>query len=39
MFWIDPVAHVGVVALTDRDFDTWAAEAWPALSDAILAAV
>jgi CubicO group peptidase (beta-lactamase class C family) len=39
MFWIDPVAQVGVVALTDRDFDTWAAEAWPALSDAILAAV
>lgn len=39
MFWIDPVARIGLVALTDRDFDTWAAEAWPALSDAVLAAV
>jgi CubicO group peptidase (beta-lactamase class C family) len=39
MFWIDPAAQIGVVALTDRDFDTWAAEAWPALSDAVLAAV
>jgi CubicO group peptidase (beta-lactamase class C family) len=39
MFWIDPVARVGLVALTDRDFDTWAADAWPALSDAVLAAV
>jgi CubicO group peptidase (beta-lactamase class C family) len=39
MFWIDPAAQIGVVALTDRDFDTWAAEAWPPLSDAVLAAV
>jgi CubicO group peptidase (beta-lactamase class C family) len=37
MFWIDPVAHLGLVALTDRAFDKWAAEAWPALSDAVLA--
>jgi CubicO group peptidase (beta-lactamase class C family) len=39
MFWIDPVARIGLVALTDRDFDKWAAQAWPALSDAVLAAV
>jgi CubicO group peptidase (beta-lactamase class C family) len=36
MFWIDPAARVGLVALADRDFDAWAAEAWPALSDAVL---
>jgi CubicO group peptidase (beta-lactamase class C family) len=39
MFWLDPVARVGLVALTDRAFDAWAAEAWPRLSDAVLAAV
>ncbi|MCU1659429.1 MAG: CubicO group peptidase beta-lactamase class family [Pseudonocardiales bacterium] len=39
MFWIDPIARVGLVALTDRDFDQWAAQAWPALSDAVLAAL
>jgi CubicO group peptidase (beta-lactamase class C family) len=39
MFWIDPVAGVGLVALTDRAFDKWAAQAWPALSDAVLATV
>jgi CubicO group peptidase (beta-lactamase class C family) len=38
MCWIDPVAGVGLVALTDRDFGPWAAQAWPALSDAVLAA-
>jgi len=38
MFWVDPVARVGLVALTDRDFDAWAADAWPRLSDAVLAA-
>lgn len=39
MFWVDPVAGVGLVALTDRAFDSWAADAWPRLSDAVLAAV
>lgn len=34
--WIDPQAQVGVVALTDRNFGKWAAEAWPVFSDAIL---
>jgi CubicO group peptidase (beta-lactamase class C family) len=37
MMWIDPEAGLGLVALTDRDFDDWAREAWPALSDAALA--
>lgn len=36
MFWIDPAAQLGVVALADRAFGPWAAEAWPALSDAVL---
>ena len=39
MFWIDPVARIGLVALTDRAFDIWATQAWPRLSDAVLAAV
>lgn len=46
MLWVDPQAiasvSVGLVALTDRDFDTWrdiALAEWPALSDAVLAAV
>lgn len=39
MLWVDPVAEVGLVALTDRDFDRWAAEAWPRLADAVLAAL
>ena len=38
MFWIDPAAGVGLVALADRNFGPWAAEAWPALSDTVLAA-
>lgn len=38
MLWIDPDAELGLIALTDRDFGPWAAEAWPALSDAVLAA-
>ena len=37
MFWVDPTAGLGLVALTDRDFGPWAAEAWPQLSDAVLA--
>ncbi|MGI8880145.1 MAG: serine hydrolase domain-containing protein [Jatrophihabitans sp.] len=38
MFWVDPVRRLGLVALTDRAFDVWAAAAWPELSDAVLAA-
>jgi CubicO group peptidase (beta-lactamase class C family) len=37
MLWVDPIADVVLVALTDREFDAWAAEAWPRLSDAVLA--
>ena len=37
MLWIDPRARLALVALADRDFGDWAAEAWPALSDAVLA--
>jgi CubicO group peptidase (beta-lactamase class C family) len=40
MMWVDPLADVGVVALTDRSFDEWSADAlrlWPEFSDAVLA--
>lgn len=40
MMWVDPVAGVALVALTDLAFDDWAATAlqvWPALSDAVVA--
>ncbi|UPK76384.1 beta-lactamase family protein [Nocardioidaceae bacterium SCSIO 66511] len=35
--WVDPRAGAACVVLTDRDFGPWAAEAWPVLTDAILA--
>ncbi len=34
--WVDPVAGVTCAALCDRPFGPWAADAWPALSDAVL---
>jgi CubicO group peptidase (beta-lactamase class C family) len=40
MMWVDPLAQVGVVALTDRPFDDWseqAIERWSVFSDAALA--
>ncbi|MEY2421200.1 MAG: hypothetical protein QOI95_1267 [Acidimicrobiaceae bacterium] len=37
MFWVDPIAGVALVCLTDRDFGPWAIEAWPNLSQAVLA--
>jgi len=40
LLWVEPGAHVACVALTDRPFNDWSAEAlqlWPALSDAVLA--
>lgn len=40
MMWIDPVAGISLIALTDRAFDLWAADAlqlWPQLSDAVIA--
>jgi CubicO group peptidase (beta-lactamase class C family) len=35
--WVDPVAGLALACLTDRPFGAWAGEAWPALSDAVLA--
>jgi CubicO group peptidase (beta-lactamase class C family) len=37
--WVDPDAGVACVALTDRDFGPWSAEAWPAFTDGVLAAL
>jgi len=36
-FWVDPEAGVALACLTDLEFGDWAVEAWPALSDAVLA--
>lgn len=36
--WVDPVAGLACVGLADRDFGPWAVDAWPPLSDAVLAA-
>jgi CubicO group peptidase (beta-lactamase class C family) len=35
--WVDPIRGRGLVVLTDRDFDTWAHDRWPAVSDAVVA--
>jgi CubicO group peptidase (beta-lactamase class C family) len=35
--WVDPDADVALGCLTDLDFGDWAKEAWPKLSDAVLA--
>ncbi|RKN12065.1 serine hydrolase domain-containing protein [Streptomyces radicis] len=35
--WVDPDAAAACVALTDRAFGSWAAEAWPPFTDAVLA--
>lgn len=42
LLWMDPVADVACIALTDRMFDEWSADAlrlWPQFSDAVLAEV
>jgi CubicO group peptidase (beta-lactamase class C family) len=36
--WIDPVAELGLVQLTDREFGPWALAVWPSFSDSVLAA-
>ncbi|MGO9500245.1 MAG: serine hydrolase domain-containing protein [Streptosporangiaceae bacterium] len=36
--WVDPVAGIACAGLADRDFGPWAAQAWPRLSDDVLAA-
>jgi len=35
--WVEPAAEIALVVLTDREFGPWALEAWPALSDGVLA--
>ncbi|MFL6138402.1 MAG: serine hydrolase domain-containing protein [Frankiaceae bacterium] len=35
--WVDPVAGAACICLTDRTFAQWAVDAWPPLTDAILA--
>jgi CubicO group peptidase (beta-lactamase class C family) len=35
--WVDPEPGIACVCLTDREFGPWALEAWPRLSDAVLA--
>lgn len=35
--WIDPQAGILCAGLADRPFGVWAARAWPALADAVLA--
>jgi CubicO group peptidase (beta-lactamase class C family) len=35
--WVDPEAGLACGVLTDRRFGDWAKEAWPALSDSVLA--
>jgi CubicO group peptidase (beta-lactamase class C family) len=37
--WVDPDAGLACASLGDRDFGGWAADAWPALSDAVLAEI
>jgi CubicO group peptidase (beta-lactamase class C family) len=34
--WVDPEARMVCAALADRDFDDWAKQAWPRLSDDLL---
>jgi CubicO group peptidase (beta-lactamase class C family) len=35
--WADPAVGIACACLTDLDFGDWALDAWPALSDAVLA--
>jgi CubicO group peptidase (beta-lactamase class C family) len=35
--WVDPEAGVACASLADRQFGQWAKDAWPRLSDAVLA--
>jgi CubicO group peptidase (beta-lactamase class C family) len=35
--WVDPGPGIACACLTDREFGPWALEAWPPLSDAVLA--
>jgi CubicO group peptidase (beta-lactamase class C family) len=35
--WVEPEVGIACAALAEREFGDWAKEAWPALSDAVLA--
>jgi CubicO group peptidase (beta-lactamase class C family) len=35
--WVDPDAGIALACLTDEPFGAWAADAWPRLSDAVIA--
>ena len=35
--WVDPAARLACACLTDREFDSWAQQAWPELSDTVFA--
>jgi CubicO group peptidase (beta-lactamase class C family) len=35
--WVDPELDAALMCLSDREFDDWALEAWPVLSDAVIA--
>jgi len=35
--WVDPAAGLACACVTNRDFGPWAAEAWPTLSDGVIA--
>lgn len=35
--WVDPQADIACACLTDREFGDWSLEAWPRLSDDVLA--
>jgi CubicO group peptidase (beta-lactamase class C family) len=34
--WVDPVADVACVMITEREFDEWGMEHWPTFNDAVL---
>jgi CubicO group peptidase (beta-lactamase class C family) len=36
--WVDPIAPLALVVLTDREYGPWALEAWPRLSERVLVA-
>ncbi len=36
--WVDPVARLSLIVLTDTEFEQWAKDAWPPLADTVLTA-
>lgn len=37
--WVDPDLDIACASLSDRDFGPWAADAWPRMSDEVIAAL